>query len=206
MRILALILALFLALPASAMDVQKPTTDLTGVPSGKYVLDPTHTNVVFRISHLGYSGYIGRFNKISGTLTFDSAQVEKSALNVAIDPKSIDVNHEKLEGELIGPQVLDTGNFPDIKFVTTSAEKISDSTGRIMGNLTLHGVTKPIMLEVTFNGAGKNPMSNKAMLGFSATGKIQRSDFGIVAWAPMIGDDIDITIETEFQFGEEKSL
>jgi polyisoprenoid-binding protein YceI len=132
-------------------------------------------------------------------MNFDAKAPEKSTLTVTIPIESIDTNHAELEGKLKGAEWFDAAQFPTATFTSTSIEKLSDTTGKVTGNFTLHGITKPVTLDVTFNGAGSNPFSNKPMLGFSAKGAIKRSDFGISQFIPMVGDDVSIAIESELQ-------
>lgn len=182
---------------ACALAYNAPSTSLQGVESGTYEIDDSHTSVNFGISHMGFSNYQGRFNKASGSLNFDAKAPEKSTLTITVAADSIDTNNAKLEGELKSAQWFDSAKFPTLTFTSSSIQKLSDTTGKVTGNLTLHGVTKPVTLDVTFNGGGMNPLANVAELGFSAKGTIKRSDFGISQYIPMVGDDVAISIETE---------
>jgi polyisoprenoid-binding protein YceI len=182
---------------ACALAFNAPSTALTGVPSGVYEIDASHTSVQFGISHLGFSSYQGRFNTTAGSLNFDAKTPEKSTLTVSIDAASIDTNNQKLEDELKGTKWLDATKFPNMTFTSTAIEKLSDTTGKLTGNLTLHGITKPVTLDVTFNGGGNNPFMNVPELGFSAKGRLKRSEFGITEYIPAVGDDVSIAIESE---------
>ncbi len=182
---------------ACALAFDAPSTSLAKAPSGTYEIDPTHTNVLFGINHMGFSQYYGRFNTISGKLNFDAKAPEKSKIDVKIDIASIDTNNQKLEAELIGEQWFDAAKFPSATFTSTKIEKLTDTTGKVTGDFTLHGITKPVVLDVTFNGAGQNPFMKSDELGFSAKGTIKRSEFGISQYIPMVGDDVALTIETE---------
>ncbi|NBX03262.1 MAG: polyisoprenoid-binding protein [Alphaproteobacteria bacterium] len=196
--VLAALLSLTLASSASAQEIARGTPDLKAAASGAYTLDKGHANVVFSINHLGYSGYIGRFNSIDGNLKFDPTAPEKSSVSIHIDPASIDTNNAKLEEELKTDKFFNVAKFPDITFESTKVVKTSDTTGDITGNLTLMGVTKEVTLKTTFNGAGKNPFNSKPKLGFSAKGSIKRSDFGMSGYIPAVGDEVLLTIEVEF--------
>jgi polyisoprenoid-binding protein YceI len=182
---------------ACAAAYSAPSTALDKVASGTYEIDPTHTSVQFGISHLGFSTYQGRFNTVAGTLTFDAKAPEKSALSVTVNVDSVDTNNAKLESELKGAQWFDTTKFPTATFTSTHIEKLTETVGKVTGNLTLHGITKPVTLEVTFNGGGMNSFMNVAELGFSAHGSIKRSDFGINQYIPMVGDEVALSVETE---------
>ena len=187
---------------ACALAFSAPSTALDTVPSGTYAIEPTHTSVLFGISHLGFSNYHGRFNTVAGDVQFDAKTPEKSTLSVTIDTASIDTNNAELEGKLKGADWFDTAKFPKATFISTKVEKLNDSKGIITGDFTLHGVTKPVKLDVTFNGAGNNPFTQKPALGFSAKGAIKRSDFGINAYLPAVGDDVSIAIEAELQLAQ----
>ncbi len=182
-----------------ALAFTAPSTSLDGVPSGKYMIDNSHTNVLFGLSHMGFSQYYGRFNVITGTLEFDAKAPEKSKLDVKIDIASIDTNSAELEKKLVGADWFDAAKFPSATFVSTKVEKTSATKGKVTGDLTIHGVTKPVVLDVTFNGAGQNPIAAVPQLGFSATTKIKRSDFGVAQYVPMVGDEVTLTIESELQ-------
>lgn len=185
---------------ALAMDFTPPTTDLSKAHTGKYVMDASHASVLFNLSHLGYSHYFGRFNKLEGTLQFDNKAPEKSKLEVTINMNSVDTNNEKLQAELVSKSWFDAAQYPKATFVSTKIEKTSDSTGKVTGDLTLHGVTKPVVLDVTFNGAGTRPIMNTDAMGFSATTTIKRSDFNVSNYVPMVGDAVTLTIEAEFEY------
>lgn len=184
---------------ACSLVFAAPSTDLSKAQSGTYMLDKEHANILFNLSHLGFSHYFGRFNSMDGTLTFDAKAPENSKVNISVDVGSIDTNNAKLEGELKSSQWFDTPQFPNATFSSTRIEKLSETTGKVYGDLTLHGVTKPIVLDVTFNGAGTNPVAmDKVMLGFSGQTSIKRSEFGISQYIPMVGDEVTLTIEAEF--------
>lgn len=198
-RLLAIAATSLLAFGAHAFEITPPTTDLSKATSGKYTMDPAHTSITFQVKHLGLSNYTGRFNSVSGDLTFDTKDPTKSALNVKIDPLSVDVNHEKLSKEIATQEdVLNGVKFAEITFVSKSITKTSDTTGKITGDLTLLGVTKPVTLDAVFNGSSFNPFSKKPTLGFSATGSLKRSEFGMKGWDKAVGDDVKLIIETEF--------
>ncbi len=112
---------------ACALAFNAPTTALDGVPSGTYVIDPTHTSINFGISHLGFSTYQGRFNTVSGNLEFDAKAPEKSSITVTVDAASIDTNHTELEGKLKSADWFDTTKFPTATFTSTKIEKLTDT-------------------------------------------------------------------------------
>ena len=165
-----------------------------------FKVDPSHTSVVFSVDHLGYSSMIGRFSKVAGALEFDHAAVTRANLKVVIDPKSIDTNDAKRDDHLRSPDFFNVAEFPDLTFVSTKVEKTGEKTGKVTGDLTLLGVTRPVTLDVTFNKIAPNPLpQSKGVVtaGFSATGSLRRTDFGMKYAAPALGDTIQIRIEAE---------
>lgn len=162
-----------------------------------YKLDPAHTAVVFIVDHLGFSKAVGSFNTVAGELSFDKDAADKSSLSVTIDTTSIDTNHAKRDEHLKSPDFFNVKEFPKLTFKSTKIEKTGDKTGKLHGDLTLLGVTKPVVLDVTFNKDGVSPASKQETVGFSARGTIKRSDFGMKYGVPNIGDDIQIIIESE---------
>ncbi len=205
-RIFSFVFLLLFATSAGAVEAEALSLDYKKAQSGNYKLDPSHTNVIFKISHLGYSQYIGRFNDIQGTLNFDSNNIANSDLTVSIDPDSVDVNHRKLEGELKGAKYFNTETFPDITFIATSIKPTGPTTGIITGDLNFHGVTRPVQLQAKFNGGGKFPFTGTPVLGFSATTTIKRSDFGVTESIPLVGDEVALEIQTEFHYEDTKTM
>ena len=199
--VLAAALALS-ALPAAAQTAHDPKQ----APTGVYSLETRHSQLVFAIPHLGITDYYGRFNRLSGTLNFNSGQPEKSAVTVTIDMSSVDTPSHELIGELAGPHVFDAATYPTATFKSTSIARTGPNTGKISGDLTLHGVTKPVTLDVVFNGVAADPFSGADDIGFEATATVKRTDFGItgMVWESMVGDDVKLTIEAMFQHQREK--
>lgn len=178
-------------------------------PAGAYKLDKTHTSVTFRVNHLGMSRYTARFTRIDGALQFDPANPSAMSVEATIDPKSIETDYPDpkpdFDAELAGPNWLNAVKFPQITFKSTKVEPTGANTAKVTGDFTLHGVTKPITLDVTFNGGyASAAMDPGARIGFSALGKIKRSEFGLAMGVPApgstfgVGDDVEIFIETEF--------
>ena len=182
------------ALPVLA-DV---STNPRSAPTGKYKLDPGHTGVLFCIRHSGISDYCGRFNVVKGSATFNGGQPEKSSVSVEIDVNSLDTPSDKLDGELKA-SFFETAKFPTATFKSTAVKVTGKNEGEITGDLTLHGVTKPVTLKTTFGGGKMHPFANTYVVGFSATGTLKHADFGFpaVVWRSFIGDDVTLYIETE---------
>lgn len=180
-------------------------TDIQAVKGGKYALDKDHASLLFKLNHLGFSTYVGRFNALDAALDFDPENIEKSTLEVVVDMASIDVNNPAFAEQLRGSDWLDTQQFPQAVFKST---RYVGSTGgapgknafAFEGDLTFHGVTKPLVLNVTFHGGGRNMLTRKNTLGFSANATFKRSDFGVGKFTSMgVGDDIALDINVEFQ-------
>lgn len=178
-------------------------------PAGEYQLDKTHTSVTFRVNHLGMSRYTARFTDIDGALQFDPANPAAMSVVATIDPKSITTDFPNptpdFDGVLAGSDWLDAARFPQITFKSTRVEPTGANTAKVTGDFTLHGVTKPLTLDVTFNGGyAPTSMDPGGRVGFSAEGRIKRSDFGVSAGIPApgssfgVGDEVEIFIETEF--------
>ena len=192
---------------AQATDNAVPAPATAPVPQGAYELDKAHTSLLFKVNHLGFSTFTGRFTRYDAKLAFNPAKLADSSVNVTIDPKSISTDNAPagfLE-ELAGAQFLDTAKFPEMKFTSSSVEDAGNGTFRIRGELTLHGVTKPLVLEARYNGGyAGHPYDPHARVGFSARGTFKRSDFGVAFGVPApgtkfgVGDQVEVQLETEF--------
>ena len=194
MKTRTLAFALMLAtLPAFAA-----TTDLSQLEGGQYALDKNHAKIIFSISHFGFSTYYGLFNNFDAKLAFDPKAPTKSDVEVTVDLNGIDTTNPKLDAHLKTPDFFDVAKFPTATFKTTKVEVTGATTGKITGDLTLHGVTKPVVLETSFNGGGINPMSKAIVVGFNATATIKRSDWGITTYVPMVGDEVGLIISGVF--------
>lgn len=163
----------------------------------KYIIEKPHSQVVFKVNHLGFSHSIGKFLKFDGTVTFDQAQPAASATEVTIDTASIELNDQKWNDHMKSADFFNVEKFPAMTFKSTGIEVTGEKTANIKGDLTILGVTRPVVLATTFNQAGKHPMSGKNGVGFSAVTAIKRSDFGMNYGLPMVGDDVEIMIEVE---------
>ena len=174
------------------------TTEVASLPEGAYRLDPDHATILFKIDHLGFSKLVGRFDRFDATLDFDPEAPESSRLVVTIDPASIDLGLPAFEEDLRGPGWLDVARFPDARFESRTIAITGADAGVISGDLTLHGVTAPVTLDVTFNGGGSNLLTGAYTLGFAARGSVSRGTFGLGALAPAIGDEVVLEIHAEF--------
>jgi polyisoprenoid-binding protein YceI len=175
--------------------------DTVNVPKGNYTIDPTHTQVIFSITHMGLSTFYGRLGAVTGTLSFDAAAPEQSALNVTIDMSTIDTHVPKLDADLTS-SFFNAAKFPTATFKATNIAKTGDHTGTVTGDLTIKGITKPVTLNVTFNGGRDSPIPFQPYrIGFDATGTVKRSDFGLTNtfWSGFVSDDITLAIEAELE-------
>lgn len=168
------------------------------IATGEYAIDKTHGYVTFSYSHLGYSRPILRFDDVDATVSLDGDDIGDSTLAVTIDPASVNSGVEKFDGHLKGADFFDVENHGDITFVSTGIDTGDGETGTLTGDLTIKGVTKPVTLDVTLNKAEKNPITGKDAFGISATTVVDRTEFGLDAYAPAVGAEVTISVEAEF--------
>jgi polyisoprenoid-binding protein YceI len=197
--LLALIFTVVCAAPAGSAE--------RDVPKGAYVIDKAHTSLIFRVSHLGFSTYTGRFTRLDADLQFDPANIAASHVQVNIDPRSIEADNAPsgFLQTLAGDQWLDAERFPELSFRSRRVEPTGAHSFRIHGELTLHGVTRPLVLEAKYNGGyAGHAYEPRARIGFSAHGSFRRSEFGVSYGVPEpgssfgVGDEVTVTLETEF--------
>ena len=191
--------ALALALSGPALAQSPAQHDPARVEAGTYGVDPSHTQVVFSVSHMGFSNFTGTFSGASGDLTLDPKTAGASALKVSVPVASVMTTSGKLNDELKSAQWLDAGQYPDMTFVSTKVTPTGKGRAKVTGDLTIHGVTRPTTLDVSFVGAGANPLNKKYTVGFDAKGDITRSDFGVKTYVPLIGDTLHLTIAGAFE-------
>jgi polyisoprenoid-binding protein YceI len=191
----ALVAAALLAGPALGQVSQDPSL----APAGAYEIDKAHTRITWKLSHLGTSWYNGWFKTFDAKLNFDPAAPEKSTLEATVDTTSVTTLDPKFDEEIASAKFLDASKTPVITFKATGLTKTGDTTGTMTGDLTLHGVTKPVTFDVTFVGGMQSPMKNAYVIGFSATTTFKRSEFGIMEYIDFgLGDDVTVTVDTEF--------
>ena len=162
-----------------------------------YRFDTVHTQVLFSLSHLGYSRPTGRLHVKSGFLRFDDDDWSRSQVDVLIDAASIDMGDAAWNDKLRSHEFFAVAHYPTARFVSTRIEKKGDRDGIVHGQLTLLGATRPIDLAVKFNRAGVDPYTFRSTVGFSATASLKRSDFGMSKYLPDIGDAVELRIEVE---------
>ncbi|WP_020177764.1 YceI family protein [Methylopila sp. M107] len=191
--------------PAFAQDRSAATpagmpgvSDVTRIKSGTYRTDPDHTQIAWSVDHMGFSTLFGMFGQIAGSLTLDAADPKAAELEIEIPMSGLVVTSEKFSKHLRSAEILDAEKFPTATFRSTSIEPLGQKA-RISGDLTVHGVTRPVRLDVAFHGAGVNPMTKAETIGFSATTRVKRSEFGLGYATPVVSDDVEVTIVAAFE-------
>jgi len=200
MRLLAFGFALILSACAFTAD-QTPRT-LLSLPAGQYQLAKDHGSLLFRVKHLGLSWYTVRLAVFDATLDFDPANPAASKITAIVDPASMRTEHptDKDWDARIGRDILKDASFPQATFASTHIDVTGANTGRVTGDLTLMGVTRPVTLDVIYNGGMNNAAlyGGRAAVGFSARGAFNRSDFGSTIYSQFVGDEVQLIIEAEF--------
>jgi polyisoprenoid-binding protein YceI len=183
--------------PAALAQAISPSPAV--VQAGTFKLDPTHSKITWSVNHFGFSTYIGQFSTVNGALKLDPKAVGASAVDVTVDAGSLGTLNAALDTHIKSKEFLDVATFPTVTFHATKVTQTGERTADIAGDLTLHGVTKPVVLQATFNQGGANPIDKKYELGFSGSAKIKRSEFGITTYVPVVSDEVTLTIEAEFK-------
>lgn len=195
-----LVLAAALCLPVIA---QMPTTapgakDPARVQAGTYIVDSAHTQVMWKVNHLGFNDYFGLFGNATGTLTLDPAKPSAAKVSITIPINAIGTSNADLTKHLLSADFFDAGKHANATFTSTSIVVDGDEA-KITGNLTIKGITKPVVLDAEFSGAGPHPMTKKLQVGFHAETKIKRSDFGVSYGIPMVPDEVPLEISVAFE-------
>lgn len=165
--------------------------------NARYVFDKAHTQILFFGSHLGFSMSQGEFLEYDGFIEFDSANPTAAKVEVTVMTSSIDMDLPRWDDHMKSKDFFDVENFPAATFKSTAIEVTGANTGLLTGDLTMLDVTKPVTLDVTFNKEGPHPFGGKMTIGFSATGVLKRSEWGMTYGVPGVGDDIELRIEVE---------
>lgn len=163
----------------------------------KYMFDQAHTQILFHVSHLGFSMSQGEFHQVDGHFSIDRADPAKSMIDISIPTDSIDMDDEKWDAHMKNEDFFNVEKYPSMTFKSTNVEVTGENTANIIGDLTILDVTKPVTLAVTHNKSGTHPFSGAYVAGFSATGSIQRSDFGMNYGVPGIGDEVKLDLQVE---------
>ena len=183
------LLVVAVALAASASSVRAES----------YMIDPSHTSIIFGVSHLKYSFTYGRFNKMRGSYVLDRADPAASKFQIIIDAASLDTNDDKRDMHLRSPDFFNTNEFPVISFQSTGVSLENTDKGEvynITGNMTMHGTTRQVMMPLRKLGEGKGPYG-KYRTGFYGDQRIKRSEYGMTNMIDMIGDEVAVTISFE---------
>lgn len=163
----------------------------------KYNLDASHSQIVFSYNHLGFSTTWGMFSGFEGEIMFDADAPAGSTVSVSMPLESMFTGWEKRFEHFMSPDFLNASDDSKVSFTSTSIEVTGDTSAKITGDLTIGGVTKSVMLDAVLNQNAEHPMAGKPWLGFNATTKILRSDFGAGKFAPYVGDELDVMISIE---------
>jgi len=167
------------------------------VEGGTFAIDESHVHATFKVSHLGFSDTIGNFDKVSGSFTLDAENPAASEVSVTIETASVDSGWDARDEHLRGEDFFKVDEFPEMTFTSTAVDPTGDDTAKLTGDLTMLGQTHPVTLDVTFNQAGKHPFSGDYVAGFSATGTLDRTQWGMEYGVPAIGKDIELIIQVE---------
>lgn len=166
-----------------------------------YQIDPVHSRVEFTIRHM-FSKVTGSFDEFSGTIKYDADAPATSSVNAEIKSSSIDTNNEKRDGHLKSPDFFDVAKYPTLTFTSTKVTPAQEGKLKVEGNLTIHGVTKPVVIEAAFMGSGPG-LDGVTRAGFEGSTKVDRKDFGII-WnktldqgGTLLGDDVQINLQVE---------
>jgi polyisoprenoid-binding protein YceI len=165
--------------------------------AGNYTIDPTHTQVQFTYSHMGFSNITGRFDQVESEFNLDTADLTQSNVSVTIPVASISTGVEKLDQHLLGADFFNAEQFPTATFKSTGVTAAGEGKLAVAGDLTIHGVTRPVVMDVTVNKIGEHPMAKVPAAGFDARFAIKRSDFGLGAYVPVVGDEVTLYITVE---------
>jgi polyisoprenoid-binding protein YceI len=193
--------SLLLVSACSLTGTQSPQA-LQSLPSGAYQLQKDHGSLIVRVKHMGLSNYTMRFTDFDATLDFDPKNPAASHVKAIVNPLSVHAEHPTDTGwdKRIGEDLLEGSEFPQVVFDSKSIEVTGEFTGKITGDLTLMGVTEPVTLDVTYNGAAPAAAlyGGRDAVGFSARGRFARSDYGLTRYGAIVGDEVDVIIEVEF--------
>jgi polyisoprenoid-binding protein YceI len=198
--------SLLLAVAVATLSAPAFAQGASQAPAATYGVDKTHSAVMWKGLHQGLSWYTARFTNFDITVDFNPSDVSKSKVTATIDPKSIETDYARMRpanrnddfnAELAnGERFFNSAKFPQITFVSTAITKTGENTGKMVGNLTFLGVTKPVTLDVTYIGNRNDPRLQKHKIGFQATGTLKKTDFGMSPGGS-IADDVKIEINAE---------
>jgi polyisoprenoid-binding protein YceI len=194
---LRLMACLLVAIASPALANPK-SQDPAAAPKGEYELDKRHASLIVKIPHMGgFSKFTMRFDRLEGAFAYDPTAWGDTRVTIHVDPASVDTGVDAGFDKTVANSYLEAARYPAISFVSTKVAG-ADGKGTVTGDLTFHGVTRPVVLDVTFNGAGPGLLGAGTRMGFSGTARIKRSDFGADAVKQFAGDDLDLIFDVEF--------
>jgi polyisoprenoid-binding protein YceI len=178
----------------------KPAIDTaaSSVPAGDYALDKAHGSILFKIDHLGYSTYVGRFERFDASLSGDPESPEAATVSATVDIASLDIANPEFAAELLGPYWFDAATYPTASFTTSGVSITGVNQADIRGDLTLRGQTRDVTLKARLNGSAYDRLRGADVVGFSAKLAISRSAFGLNRYSGLLTDEVWIEIEAEF--------
>lgn len=162
-----------------------------------YVIDPNHTDVIAQWSHFGFSNPSAHFGKADGVLVYDAEDVSASSVNVTLPLSGLNSFVEKFDTHLRSADFFEADKYPDATFKSTRVEAAGEGSLKVTGDLTIKGITRPVVLDVNVNNAGEHPMAKRQTIGFDATASVLRSDFGLGKFAPAVSDEVELRITAE---------
>lgn len=168
-------------------------------PAGRYRLDPHHARIAWSVDHLGFSTYRGLIPSVTGMLAIDPAHPEAARLDAVVPMARITSLDDALDERLRGPQFFDTVHYPTATYHADGLVMTGPRTARLRGSITLCGITHPLEMNVRFDRAGSDPVDGRLTLGFNGAAILRRSSFGVVAYTPLVGDDVELDLEAEFK-------
>ncbi len=183
--------------PADGAATSAASTEAVQVASGTYKLDPSHTDVLVQWNHMGYSNPTAHFGQAEGTLVYNAEDLGQSSVQVTLPLAGLNSFTAKFDDHLRSADFFDAAKFPSATFKSTKVESAGTNKLTVTGDLTIKDITKPVVLDVTINGAGEHPMMKVPAVGFDATTTLKRSDFGVGAYAPAVSDEVKVRITTE---------
>jgi polyisoprenoid-binding protein YceI len=198
MRLISTIFAAGAMLALSSFNTQAAEATASDLVSGTYSADPAHSTILFQTNHLGLSTFVARFDDYTTDLKIDVDDFSKSSLVVTVKPDSVDINLPLFAEHMSSENWFDVAKYPEVTFKSTSFEQTSPTEGKVTGDLTIRGITKPLTLAVRLVGAGLHPMKQSQVFGIEARGIVKRSEYGMTYGLPLVPDDVKLIINAEF--------
>jgi polyisoprenoid-binding protein YceI len=191
---LALLIGLVALTHGAAPAAASPPAGAAAAAS--YKVDPVHSVVIFKVKHMGAGNFYGRFNQVSGTFTIDAADPSKGMVDFQVKADSIDTANKQRDDHLKGPDFFNVVQFPSITFKGKEIKKAGENAYEVAGDLTLHGVTKPLKAKVEQVGTGKG-RAGEPLAGFEATFTVKRGDFGMTYGGGALGEEVSVIVSVE---------